>query len=161
MIAEILWISKMKHLKRNCSYYDYNTELLSLNNTVALNFIHTCMNPLVHCTWRMPQCLSLQSQYQHHLWIQWERRQSPQQQNLQHEGKNYQLVSLKKKIKKKGTADNWQPYVAGKKKKRIATRMGFEPTRAEHNGLAVHRLNHSATSSLAGLNGLDLLYMLH
>ena len=28
-----------------------------------------------------------------------------------------------------------------------ATRMGFEPTRAEHNGLAVHRLNHSATSS--------------
>ncbi|VEL19483.1 unnamed protein product [Protopolystoma xenopodis] len=31
------------------------------------------------------------------------------------------------------------------------TRMGFEPTRAEHNGLAVHRLNHSATSSLVGL----------
>ena len=29
----------------------------------------------------------------------------------------------------------------------FATRMGFEPTRAEHNGLAVHRLNHSATSS--------------
>ena len=27
--------------------------------------------------------------------------------------------------------------------------MGFEPTRAEPNGLAVHRLNHSATSSLA------------
>ncbi len=26
--------------------------------------------------------------------------------------------------------------------------MGFEPTRAEHNGLAVHRLNHSATSSI-------------
>ena len=25
--------------------------------------------------------------------------------------------------------------------------MGFEPTRAEHHGLAVHRLNHSATSS--------------
>ena len=25
--------------------------------------------------------------------------------------------------------------------------MGFEPTRAEPNGLAVHRLNHSATSS--------------
>ena len=25
--------------------------------------------------------------------------------------------------------------------------MGFESTRAEHNGLAVHRLNHSATSS--------------
>ena len=29
----------------------------------------------------------------------------------------------------------------------ISTRMGFEPTRAEPNGLAVHRLNHSATSS--------------
>ena len=27
--------------------------------------------------------------------------------------------------------------------------MGFEPTRAEHIGLAVQRLNHSATSSLA------------
>uniref|UniRef100_A0A7N6ALX2 Dipeptidyl peptidase 3 n=1 Tax=Anabas testudineus TaxID=64144 RepID=A0A7N6ALX2_ANATE len=31
--------------------------------------------------------------------------------------------------------------------KKVPTRMGFEPTRAEHNGLAVHRLNHSATSS--------------
>ena len=29
----------------------------------------------------------------------------------------------------------------------LSTRMGFEPTRAEPNGLAVHRLNHSATSS--------------
>ena len=29
------------------------------------------------------------------------------------------------------------------------TRMGFEPMRAEHNGLAIHRLNHSATSSRA------------
>src|SRR4029434_8139615 len=28
--------------------------------------------------------------------------------------------------------------------------MGFEPTHAEHNGLAVHRLNHSATSSHRG-----------
>ena len=27
--------------------------------------------------------------------------------------------------------------------------MGFEPTRAEHIGLAVQRLNHSATVSLA------------
>ena len=25
--------------------------------------------------------------------------------------------------------------------------MGFKPTRAEHNGLAVHHLNHSATLS--------------
>ena len=30
----------------------------------------------------------------------------------------------------------------------LPTRMGFEPTRAEHIGLAVQRLNHSATSSL-------------
>jgi hypothetical protein len=30
--------------------------------------------------------------------------------------------------------------------------MGFEPTRAEHNGLAVHRLNHSATSSIQNEN---------
>ena len=28
--------------------------------------------------------------------------------------------------------------------------MGFEPTRAEHIGLAVQRLNHSATSSTVG-----------
>ena len=28
------------------------------------------------------------------------------------------------------------------------TGMGFEPTRAEPNGLAVHRLNHSATPSI-------------
>ena len=32
--------------------------------------------------------------------------------------------------------------------KKKTTRMGFEPTRAEHIGLAVQRLNHSATSSL-------------
>ena len=32
-------------------------------------------------------------------------------------------------------------------KKNDPTRMGFEPTRAEHIGLAVQRLNHSATSS--------------
>ena len=38
-------------------------------------------------------------------------------------------------------------YKRGKK----STRMGFEPTRAEPNGLAVHRLNHSATSSGAVL----------
>ena len=34
--------------------------------------------------------------------------------------------------------------------KKISTRMGFEPTRAEHIGLAVQRLNHSATSSSWG-----------
>ena len=32
-----------------------------------------------------------------------------------------------------------------------ATITGFEPARAEPNGLAVHRLNHSATSSLLSL----------
>ena len=31
--------------------------------------------------------------------------------------------------------------------KDITTKMGFEPTRAEPIGLAVQRLNHSATSS--------------
>ena len=35
----------------------------------------------------------------------------------------------------------------GEKEKNCTTRMGFEPTRAEHIGLAVQRLNHSATSS--------------
>ena len=38
------------------------------------------------------------------------------------------------------------------KKKTVTTRMGFEPTRAEHNGLAVHRLNHSATLSRLVIN---------
>ena len=45
------------------------------------------------------------------------------------------------------------------RKSRIATRMGFEPTRAEPNGLAVHRLNHSATSSSAS-NGLPNICLL-
>ena len=35
--------------------------------------------------------------------------------------------------------------------------MGFEPTRAEPNGLAVHRLNHSATSSGWGTGQLALV----
>ena len=35
-----------------------------------------------------------------------------------------------------------------KNNKLTSTRMGFEPTRAEPIGLAVQRLNHSATSSL-------------
>jgi hypothetical protein len=30
---------------------------------------------------------------------------------------------------------------------KISTMVGFEPTRAKHNGLAIHRLNHSATLS--------------
>ena len=33
--------------------------------------------------------------------------------------------------------------------------MGFEPTRAEPIGLAVQRLNHSATSSHIDYNALD------
>ena len=39
----------------------------------------------------------------------------------------------------------WGIYL--EKKVKYSTRMGFEPTRAEHNGLAVHHLNHSATLS--------------
>ena len=35
--------------------------------------------------------------------------------------------------------------------------MGFEPTRAEPNGLAVHRLNHSATSSPTDADTSDLV----
>ena len=38
-------------------------------------------------------------------------------------------------------------YLHGNSNQNRSTRMGFEPTRAEPNGLAVHRLNHSATSS--------------
>ncbi len=34
-----------------------------------------------------------------------------------------------------------------KKSQKHSTRKGFEPSRAKPNGLAVHRLNHSATSS--------------
>ena len=39
----------------------------------------------------------------------------------------------------------WHPKGCAKKH---PTRMGFEPTRAEPIGLAVQRLNHSATSSI-------------
>ena len=44
-------------------------------------------------------------------------------------------------------------------KKNHSTRMGFEPTRAEPIGLAVQRLNHSATSSCPGFgeNPVDIL----
>ena len=38
-------------------------------------------------------------------------------------------------------------HIVCKSKPKQSTRMGFEPTLAEPNGLAVHRLNHSATSS--------------
>ena len=36
--------------------------------------------------------------------------------------------------------------------------MGFEPTHAEHIGLAVQRLNHSATSSIGSVTGVVLLF---
>src|SRR4029434_1507538 len=42
------------------------------------------------------------------------------------------------------------PYTTLFRSGPFTTRMGFEPTPAEHNGLAVHRLNHSATSSHRG-----------
>lgn len=35
--------------------------------------------------------------------------------------------------------------------------MGLEPTRAEHNRLAVYRLNHSATSSVGSLEFIPKL----
>ena len=41
----------------------------------------------------------------------------------------------------------WFLLNESKGKEKSSTRMGFEPTRAEHNGLAVHHLNHLATSS--------------
>ena len=59
---------------------------------------------------------------------------------------NNHLFPFRKEIYRhrfKSVAKNKQT----KKKNPHSTRMGFEPTRAEHNGLAVHRLNHSATSS--------------
>ena len=37
--------------------------------------------------------------------------------------------------------------------------MGFEPTRAEHIGLAVQRLNHSATSSLVVAGVTQFVYI--
>ena len=42
-------------------------------------------------------------------------------------------------------------------KTKSPTRMGFEPTRAEHIGLAVQRLNHSATVS-TGVIGKNDVY---
>ena len=51
-------------------------------------------------------------------------------------------------LKSKPTSGNDQcAYVTSFQLSKSSTRMGFEPTRAEPNGLAVHRLNHSATSS--------------
>ena len=41
-------------------------------------------------------------------------------------------------------------YISSEERKKradIRPRIGFKPTHAEHNGLAVHRLNHSATLS--------------
>ena len=38
-------------------------------------------------------------------------------------------------------------YLPSRQGNESTTRMGFEPTRAENNGLAAHHLNHSVTSS--------------
>ena len=38
--------------------------------------------------------------------------------------------------------------------------MGFEPTRGDPNGLAVHRLNHSATSSGSTCNADTIIKVL-
>ena len=53
------------------------------------------------------------------------------------------------KVSVKKIQQGWDSnlHVQNTMDKKISTRMGFEPTRAEHNGLAVHRLNHSATLS--------------
>ena len=48
----------------------------------------------------------------------------------------------------KDILSSWLVDLLGKRVK-YTTRMGFEPMRAEHNGLAVHHLNHSATLSYA------------
>ncbi|CAI9154812.1 unnamed protein product [Rangifer tarandus platyrhynchus] len=56
-------------------------------------------------------------------------------------GDNFFFFSLKT------TATIWEAPAGARRGNHKPTRMGFEPTRAEHNGLAVHRLNHSATSS--------------
>ena len=37
--------------------------------------------------------------------------------------------------------------------KKIATMAGFEPARSKSNGLAIHRLNHSATLSCDDVRG--------
>ena len=43
--------------------------------------------------------------------------------------------------------NKWAVLILPGSTKSITTKMGFEPTRAEPIGLAVQRLNHSATSS--------------
>ena len=55
------------------------------------------------------------------------------------EQENEQLEMKKK--------SQYSVYISLGQRGKKATKVGFEPTRAEHNGLAVHRLNHSATSS--------------
>ena len=41
------------------------------------------------------------------------------------------------------------------KKNRCSTQKGFEPSRGNPNGLAVHRLNHSATASLRSISTMQ------
>ena len=54
----------------------------------------------------------------------------------------------KKLFRKKNYTEKIKKRMKSERKKFLSTRMGFEPTRAEHIGLAVQRLNHSATSSV-------------
>ena len=61
-------------------------------------------------------------------------------------GLNFTLV---REPQNKSAAHPQSMGQCGDRLKKSPTRMGFEPTRAEHNGLAVHRLSHSATSSCA------------
>lgn len=60
----------------------------------------------------------------------------------------------------------WQVVSAGKEakqneakrsKKNVSTTAGFEPARAKHNGLAIHRLNHSATLSLYSCSTTEII----
>ena len=50
---------------------------------------------------------------------------------------------------------HWQKKKHQKSLKRISTRAGFEPARTKYNGLAIHRLNHSATLSTHILNAFQ------
>ena len=72
------------------------------------------------------------------------------------------MIAKKKKTVIANKTKQKIPVIANKKfqwlqaKKEKSTRMGFEPMRAEHNGLAVHRLYHSATLSFSKLVGFSM-----
>ena len=60
-------------------------------------------------------------------------------------GEHY-IESSKSSATKNFNSERWTCH-----KDNLPTRMRFELTRAEHNGLAVHRLNDSATSSFTAV----------